>query len=221
MVLYHGSKRIIEEPTYRVGKKHNDYGHGFYCTEYPDVAREWAVSANSDGYLNVYEMDMLGLNVLRLDEHSALTWLAILLQNRIFTVDTPLALEAKGYIIDEFGIDYSQCDVIIGYRADDSYFTFAQDFLRNVISYEQLVRAMHLGNLGEQIVLKSKEAFDRITYTSHEIVNRDPWLDRRIRRDSRARKSYFSMDRESYMHGALYVSRIVDEEMKRDDARLR
>ena len=47
-------------------------------------------------------------------------------------------------------------DVIIGYRADDSYFSFAKDFINNTISVEQLAEAMRLGELGIQIVLKSE-----------------------------------------------------------------
>ena len=221
MILYHGSEKRIDKPIYRAGRRNNDYGYGFYCTEYPDIAREWAVAQDRDGVINAYELDISGLNVLRLDEYPILTWLAILLQNRYFTIDTPLAYEAKRYIISEFGIDYTGYDVIIGYRADDSYFTFAQDFLRNVISYEQLKKAMHLGELGEQVVLKSELAFSRIFFTSSEIVSREPWLNKKNERDIRARKSYFSMNRESYVPNSLYITQIIDKEIKKDDPRIR
>ena len=33
MLLYHGSDHIIEKPEFGAGKKHNDYGRGFYCTQ--------------------------------------------------------------------------------------------------------------------------------------------------------------------------------------------
>ena len=33
-IIYHGSQNIIENPQYGVGKLHNDYGLGFYCTKY-------------------------------------------------------------------------------------------------------------------------------------------------------------------------------------------
>ena len=57
---------------------------------------------------------------------------------------------------------------MIGYRADDSYFSFAQDFINGTISYRQLNRAMHLGKLGQQFVLKSKKAFERIAFEGYE-----------------------------------------------------
>jgi hypothetical protein len=53
-------------------------------------------------------------------------------------------------------------DLITGYRADDSYFDFAEAFLNNAITVRQLSRAMQLGKLGEQIVIKSKYAFSKI-----------------------------------------------------------
>lgn len=48
------------------------------------------------------------------------------------------------YCRDNFLIDVSEYDVIIGYRADDSYFTFAKSFVSNGISLQQLQLAMRL-----------------------------------------------------------------------------
>ncbi|MBQ2640754.1 MAG: DUF3990 domain-containing protein, partial [Lachnospiraceae bacterium] len=31
--IYHGSVKIIEKPQYGAGRRDNDYGLGFYCTE--------------------------------------------------------------------------------------------------------------------------------------------------------------------------------------------
>lgn len=46
--------------------------------------------------------------------------------------------QAKNYLKNNFLLDITEYDVIIGYRADDSYFSFAQDFVANVISLRQL-----------------------------------------------------------------------------------
>ena len=72
-----------------------------------------------------------------------------------------MAEEAKEYLMRHFFIDPTGFDVIIGYRADDSYFTFAQDFVSGAISLAKLSEAMRLGKLGEQVVFKSKTAFSR------------------------------------------------------------
>ena len=220
MILYHGSDHIIRHPEYRGGRRHNDYGYGFYCTEAADMAREWSAAPDRSGYLNQYEFEMKGLNVLDLKEYSILTWLAILLQNRTFQLNTPLSREAYRYILSEFNIDYKQYDVIVGSRADDSYFSFAQDFVNGVISLDQLSEAMGLGELGEQIVLKSRRAYEHIEFTGGEEVDHLVWYPRRAERDKSARKAYHSTDK-GYEKGAVYIYRIIDEEMKRDDVRLR
>ena len=70
----------------------------------------------------------------------------------------------RKYIFDNFNVDYKNYDIIKGYRADDSYFSFARSFVSNEISLKQLGYAMRLGKLGEQYVLKSKKAFDTIKF---------------------------------------------------------
>ncbi len=220
MILYHGSELIIEKPKYKGGKPYNDYGYGFYCTEYPDMAREWSVTSNRNGYLNKYELDSTNLSVLCLNDYPALTWLSVLLENRTFDITTPLAKEASAYIRKEFSVDYETYDCIKGYRADDSYFSFAQDFINGSISYEQLCEAMHLGKLGDQFVLKSKKAFENLWFCGAAEVSREIWYPRKEERDKKARKQYASFDKD-YIRGSLYVTGILDKEMKRDDARLR
>ena len=159
--LFHGSPSIIEKPQFGYGKVYNDYGLGFYCTDSLEMAKEWGVAQNRNGYANRYELDCEGLKILDLNGPSfnILHWLAVLLENREFDVPSGLALEAKEYILNTFRVDYQSQDAIIGYRADDSYFSFAQDFINGTISYRQLNNAMHLGKLGQQFVLKSKQAF--------------------------------------------------------------
>ena len=157
--LYHGSEKIIQKPIYGQGEKYNDYGLGFYCTDSIDMAKEWGVKKDTDGYANCYELDCNGLTILNLNDsqYCILHWLAILLQKREFDIPSGLALEAKEYILDKFSIDYERYDAIIGYRADGSYFSFAQDFINGTISFRQLNHAMYLGKLGQQFVLKSEK----------------------------------------------------------------
>ncbi len=221
MILYHGSEFIIEKPRYKGSKPYNDYGYGFYCTEYPDMAREWSVAADRNGYINRYELSMEDLNLLCLNDYPVITWLSVLLENRTFELTSPLAREAAGYIRREFSVDYGSYDVIRGYRADDSYFSFAQDFISGVISYEQLCKAMRLGELGDQIVLKSRKAFDKLTFLDASEVQKEIWYPAKEERDRKARHDYHSMDKISYVRGALYITGILDREMKRDDVRLR
>jgi hypothetical protein len=222
MKIYHGSIIVIEKPIYGYGKKHNDYGLAFYCTESLDLAKEWAVSNELDGYANCYELDLNGLNIINLNKepYTILNWLAILLENRVFKSLSPLAEEAKQYIINHYSIDYKNVDVIIGYRADDSYFSFARDFIQGAISYRQLNLAMHLGNLGEQVALISEKAFDAIKFVGSEKAFAKEWYQKKQNREIKARKYYFDKTKMFRQKGDIYISQIIDEEMEANDERL-
>ena len=223
ITLYHGSDHIIEKPVFGYGKSYNDYGLGFYCTQNLSLAKEWAVGKNQDGYANIYTFDDAGLQILNLNapEYGLLHWLAILLQNRTFDAPSALAWEAKNYLLAHFATDYETADAIIGYRADDSYFSFAQDFINGTISYRQLGNAMHLGNLGEQFVLKSESAFERLQFVKYEIASHQEWFAQKMQRDRKARRDYFSLERNRRQRGDIYITQIMDEEMQSNDPRLR
>lgn len=221
--VYHGSEKEIKAPVYGFGKKYNDYGLGFYCTEELDLAKEWAVDLNRDGYANAYEIETEGLSILNLndDKYCILHWLAVLFENREFDIPSALAQEAKEYLLKNFLPDYKNYDIIIGYRADDSYFSFAQDFINGTISYRQLGNAMRLGNLGYQFVLKSEKAFASIKFITSEKANSVEWFTKKDQRDKKARRDYFDTERNKRQRGDLYITQILDEEMKADDPRLR
>lgn len=223
MQLYHGSDHIIEKPQFGSGKIYNDYGRGFYCTDSLEMAKEWAVTAKKDGFANIYYFVPDELFVLNLTDSkfNILHWLTILIQNRTFETSSVLATEAKEYLIQNFYIEYSNADVIVGYRANDSYFSFVQDFLNGAISYRQLGNAIKLGKFGIQTVLKSKNAFEKINYIGFELADKNEWYARKMQRDKSARSDYFNIDESRRQKGDLYITQILDEEIKQDDCRLR
>lgn len=191
--IWHGSEKIIKKPMYNEGKIHNDYGKGFYCTESKELAKEWArKEIGKDGFANCYEFDTDGLKILDLsdDKYNVLNWLAILAFNRNFKTSLSVAREAKKYLINNFGINTDDYDIIKGYRADDSYFAFARAFVNNQISVDELERAMKLGKLGEQIVLKSPKAFERIKYVEYEIAENQKYYHRRLERNKKAEDDF-------------------------------
>lgn len=193
LTLFHGSSVMVSAPQFGVGRPYNDYGLGFYCTEHRELACEWACAQEgADGFVNEYLLDIGGLSVLRLggEGFSALHWLALLLDHRIVDARTPVAIEGKEYLRRHFTVPVESYDLIIGWRADDSYFTFARAFLRNDISLEQLSRAMRLGDLGEQVVLKSERAFQRIQFVGAQVAPAQVYYPRRLARDDRALQLY-------------------------------
>ncbi len=228
MILYHGSQQMIERPKKAAGKKYNDYGQGFYCTENLELAKEWACPVKRNGYANQYQLDTDGLTIVRLTESDTvptnghiLRWLAVLLQNRVFDVSTPLAKQAKSYIIEHFTPKLEGADVVIGYRGDDSYFSFAEDFVSNAISLRDLKRAMHLGKLGDQVVLLSDKAFAQIQYRGCEIADFRTYYFKREERDKAARADYRNMKKTlEVLKDDLFVLDIIREGLTDEDARL-
>ena len=137
-ILYHGSDVILKKPLYGVGKEDNDYGSGFYTTEDIEKAREWAWVNGSDksAVCNQYSIDLDGLNVLNLDEHGTLAWIAEVTNHRGASDEFTQAVADK--LVEMYKIDTSKADVIIGYRADDSYMNVVKSFLRNQLSVDEV-----------------------------------------------------------------------------------
>lgn len=220
ITIYHGSKQIVEVPVFGEGKQNNDFGLGFYCTESNDLAKEWAVSSLRDGFSNRYTLDTEYLNILNLNspDYTILNWIAVLVEHRIFSIKTPVARRAKQYLIENFGINVNAFDLIVGYRADDSYFDYAEAFVNNGITVEQLARAMRLGKLGEQIVVKSQFAFSKIKYEGFESADKSTYYALRKARDDDANKTYLEILEEEA--DGLYIQDIMRGGIKNDDPRI-
>lgn len=220
ITLYHGSEQIVEVPTFGLGKEHNDFGLGFYCTQSEELAKEWAVSSVRNGFSNCYTLDTEYLNILNLNspDYTILNWIAVLVEHRVFPIKTPVARRAKRYLIDNFGINVNAFDLITGYRADDSYFDYAESFLNNAISVEQLAKAMRLGKLGEQIVIKSKFAFSRIKFEGFEPAEQQQYYPLRKARDDEANQHYLEMLEEE--SDGLYIQDIIRGGIQNDDSRI-
>lgn len=220
LTLYHGSNQVIESPTFGEGRKNNDFGLGFYCTESNDLAKEWAVSSLQDGFSNRYTLDPEYLNILNLNtpDYSILNWMSVLVEHRIFSIKVPIARRARQYLIDNFGINVNAYDLITGYRADDSYFDYAEAFLNNAITVEQLSRAMRLGKLGEQIVIKSKFAFSKIHFEGYEVAEKNTYYVRRKARDDAAGQMYLKISEEET--DGLYILDIMREGITNNDPRI-
>ncbi len=220
ITIYHGSEKIVEVPTFGEGKKNNDFGLGFYCTESEDLAKEWAVSSLRNGFANKYTLDTEYMRILNLNspEYTILNWIAVLVEHRLFSIKTPVARRAKQYLIDNFSINVNAFDIITGYRADDSYFDYAESFLNNGISVEQLARAMKLGKLGEQIVIKSQFAFSRLQFEGFDVAAKEEFYVLRKSRDDEANRHYLEMLEEE--SDGLYIQDIIRGGIKNDDPRI-
>lgn len=223
IILYHGSENIIKEPQLKLGRKTNDYGQGFYCSENLELAKEWATKNNKDGYVNVYEFDMSSLNVLDLHDgsYNVLHWIALLTNYRLFDVDSLTGRDAKKFLKNNFLIDLSSYDVVIGYRADDSYFSYAKSFIDNSIPLRILSKALVLGKLGKQVALISDKAFSHIKYIRSEPVNKDEYFKKYYARDIKAREDFVKLrDNLHILKSDIFISNFLQGTVDINDERL-
>lgn len=172
-ILYHGSDRIIEKPIYGYGNVHNDYGLGFYCCTNIILAKEWACRKGNFGFANKYSLRDDNLKILDLTkDENVLAWINLLIKNRSTYEELKRNYPRELiYLEDNYNVDISGYDVIIGYRADDSYFRFPVSFLRNEISLSSLNKIYKAGELGKQYVLMSRHAFDLLHFVDYEECN--------------------------------------------------
>lgn len=154
-------------------------------------------------------LQLLFLN-LNSPDYTIFNWIAVLMEHRLFSIRTPVARRARQYLIDNFSVNVNAFDLIIGCRADDSYFDYAELFLNNSISVEQLAHAMQLGKLGEQIVIKSKFAFSNLKYEGFDVAEKDRYYVLRKARDDEANQHYLEMLEEK--SDGLYIQDIGNRE---------
>lgn len=223
LTLLHGSGQIVEMPQLLSGNEHNDYGRGFYCTELRDMAQEWACKNNTDGFVNQYTLNTDGMKILNLSDgtHTVLNWIALLLKNRTFKLASSIAIDAREYLIEHFAVNTSCYDIIIGYRADNSYFQYAESFVENTLPLRSLNKALHLGKLGLQTVLISEKAFQKIKFVNAEPADKTVFYPKFVARDTKARQSYKSETAKSKAYrDDIFILDILREEMRNDDPRI-
>jgi len=77
---------------------------------------------------------------------------------------------------------------------------------------------MKLGKLGEQIVIKSKYAFENLKYQGFDIAEKDKYYILRKARDDEANQLYLDMLEEE--SDGLYIQDIMRGGIKNDDPRI-
>ncbi|MCH5350266.1 MAG: DUF3990 domain-containing protein [Oscillospiraceae bacterium] len=114
MILYHGSKEIVEYPEIRTARFHKDFYFGFYCTLLQEQAKRWATRFNGKGFISEYRYTPdESLKILVFSEMTE-EWLDFIVSCRMGNPH-----------------DY---DIVEGPMANDTIFNYVQDFVDKKIS---------------------------------------------------------------------------------------
>lgn len=196
MKLYHGSDHVIKKPIYNFESLTSDYGYGFYMACDIELAKEWATNNGINiGIVNKYEIDLTKMNVLDLtgSKYSSLHWLALLVENRDIRNSSSMVKSAINYLKENYLLDLSNYDVVIGYRADDSYFSFVKSFLRNELDIDELEQAIKLGDLGKQYFIRSQKAFNELKFIGSEEIDYELYSKNKESREWKAKYKFRKM----------------------------
>jgi hypothetical protein len=171
--IYHGTLESGLKPIYGGGMDYHDYGNGLYCTEDLEAAKEWACQHESvsTAYVYTYDLNMDGLlPVLDLSKMEPVFWLSALSQYRFGRRESNIRRTRRLAFIELFPVNCEQYEVIEGWRADDRFFAYLNYFLGMDSSYEAVVQAMKLGDLGHQVVIKGRKAYEQLAQIGNKLT---------------------------------------------------
>ena len=150
MVLYHGSKEIVEYPEIRKARFNKDFYFGFYCTILPEQAKRWATRYGEKGYINQYEYTRdKALRCLVFEEMTE-EWLDFIVACR--------SGKSHNY------------DIVEGPMADDTIYNYIQNYLDKKISRAAFWELAKFKHPTHQISFHTLAALDTLEYLGSEVV---------------------------------------------------
>lgn len=150
MILYHGSKEIVEYPEIRKARYNKGFYFGFYCTKYEQQAERWATRFGKNGYINKYEYTHN--DKLKILSFSMMTeeWLDFIIACRN-------------------GESHSH-DIVEGPMADDAIFNYVQNFIDGKISRTAFWELVKFNHPTHQISFHTISALDTLNFIGSEAV---------------------------------------------------
>lgn len=175
MTIYHGNKLKDFTPIHTFNNSYNDFGSGFYTTPDIELAKEWSYgtyTSGDKGYVHYYNIQLDSLTILDFTKLNSLHWIAEVIYNRKLNItDKEVVQNNITELLARYKLNTDSYDVIIGYRADNSLFTYAESFISGGIYKHTLDLALEVNKSELQVCIKSKKAFNKLTETSIKEVS--------------------------------------------------
>ena len=169
MKLYHGSLAIVSEPRIIVPTRSLDYGAGFYATTSYDQARLWTRRRMSSvaevGYVNIYELDDICLNVLKVlwFEGPTEEWVDFVMSNR---TDADFFVMSNRTDAD-FRHDN---DLVYGPVANDRVYAAFALYESGFLDKSGLIRELRTYSLVDQMLFHTKLSLKYLQFIEAEEV---------------------------------------------------
>lgn len=145
MLIYHGSKVIVDKPLISKSRENTDFGRGFYTTDIEQQAINWAKRRGSLGYVCKYNLD-----------------------DYIFQDNSIIIKKFSKY--DEEWLDYiiscrngkpnEYYDIIIGPMADDRVYNTIELYIENIASKEQTLQSLRFPLKNNQICFRNQNTLN-------------------------------------------------------------
>lgn len=144
IIVYHGSKDVVDLPEIRIQKYNKDFYFGFYCTLLPEQAKRWATRFTGVGILNEYRYAPdENLNIKKFHQMTE-EWLDFIVACRT----------GQSH-------DY---DIVEGPMADDTIFNYVQNYVDGKISREAFWSLAKFKHPTHQISFHTQRALDTLTF---------------------------------------------------------
>lgn len=150
MLLYHGSKEIVQFPEIRKALYQKDFYFGFYCTNYIDQAERWATRFGKSGYINIYEYTPdSSLRYLKFEDMTE-EWLDFIVSCRLGNPHT--------------------YDMVEGPMANDTIFNYVQNFVDGKISRAAFWELAKFSHPTHQVSFHTISALNTLIFKRSEEV---------------------------------------------------
>ena len=144
IIVYHGSKVIVESPEIRIQKYNKDFYFGFYCTLLPEQATRWATRYDGVGYLSEYRYIPNKNLKIRCFTEMTEEWLDFIVACRM----------GKTH----------EYDIVEGPMANDTIFNYVQNFVDGKISREAFWALAKFKRPTHQISFHTVRALTTLTF---------------------------------------------------------
>lgn len=151
MLLYHGSNIIVPEPEIRKTKYAKDFGWGFYTTEIPLQAQQWAYRRAAFGGKPC-------VSVFRYEEDPSLN----------IKVFDGVTNEWLDFIADCRAGQTHSYDIVKGPMADDEIWDHVRDYLDGRITREMFMEYARFKKPTQQTTFHTMKALATLTFERGE-----------------------------------------------------